>query len=90
MGCYIDSRNGSNLFSLSVNELPWSCVFNSTDADPAGSAISPDDTIDSMRRIGNELPVCLKETGMGGLAVTESAKKIMKKMLNVTEMLKID
>ena len=43
-----------------------------------------------MRRIGNELPVCLKETGMGGLAVTESAKKIMKKMLNVTEMLKID
>ena len=38
MGCYIDSRNGSNLFSLSVNELPWSCVFNSTDADPAGSA----------------------------------------------------
>ncbi len=45
---------------------------------------------DSMRRIGNELPVCLKETGMGGLAVTESAKKIMKKMLNVTEMLKID
>ena len=54
------------------------------------SAISPDDTIDSMRRIGNELPVCLKETGMGGLAVTESAKKIMKKMLNVTEMLKID
>ena len=38
MGCYIDSRNGSNLFSLSVNELPWSCVFNSTDANPAGSA----------------------------------------------------
>lgn len=40
------------------------------------SAISPDDTIDSMRRIGNELPVCLKETGMGGLAVTESAKRL--------------
>lgn len=41
------------------------------------SAISPDDTIDSMRRIGNELPVCLKETGTGGLAVTESARRII-------------
>ena len=36
------------------------------------SAITPDDTIDSMRRIGNDLPVCLKETSTGGLAVTES------------------
>lgn len=41
------------------------------------SAITPDDTIDSMRRIGNDLPSCLKETGTGGLAATESAKKIM-------------
>ena len=41
------------------------------------SVITPDDTIDSMRRIGNDLPSCLKETSKGGLAVTESAKKIM-------------
>ncbi len=41
------------------------------------SAITPDDTIDSMRRIGNDLPSCLKETGTGGLAATESAKRIM-------------
>lgn len=41
------------------------------------SAITPDDTIDSMRRIGNDLPVCLKETSTGGLAVTESAKRIV-------------
>ena len=41
------------------------------------SAITPDDTIDSMRRIGNDLPSCLKETSTGGLAVTESAKRIM-------------
>ena len=34
------------------------------------SAITPDEVIDSMRRIGNELPACLKETGEGGLAVT--------------------
>lgn len=44
------------------------------------SAITPDDTIDSMRRIGNDLPVCLKETSTGGLAVTESAKRIIEKI----------
>ena len=44
------------------------------------SAITPDDTIDSMRRIGNDLPVCLKETSTGGLAVTESAKRILEKV----------
>ena len=40
------------------------------------SKISPDDVIDSMRRIGNEMPVSLKETGKGGLATSESAKRI--------------
>ena len=40
------------------------------------SAISPDDVIDSMRRIGNEMPASLKETGKGGLAASESAKKL--------------
>ena len=40
------------------------------------SAILPDDVIDSMRRIGNEMPVSLKETGKGGLAASESAKRI--------------
>lgn len=39
------------------------------------SAIAPDDVIDSMRRIGNQMPACLKETSEGGLAVTESAEK---------------
>ena len=43
------------------------------------SAISPDDVIDSMRRIGNEMPADVKETGKGGLAVTESAKKMLVK-----------
>ena len=39
------------------------------------SAISPDDVIDSMKRIGNQMPACLKETSRGGLATTESARK---------------
>lgn len=38
------------------------------------SAIAPDDVIDSMRRIGNQLSPSLKETSCGGLAVTESAQ----------------
>ena len=46
------------------------------------SVFTPDDTIDSMRRIGNDLPSCLKETSKGGLAVTESAKRIMEQFKN--------
>ena len=42
------------------------------------SAIDPDDVIDSMRRIGNQMPACLKETSQGGLATSESAKVYMK------------
>lgn len=45
------------------------------------SAISPDDVIDSMRRIGNEIPASLKETGKGGLAVCASAKSISEGLL---------
>lgn len=44
------------------------------------SAITPDDVIDSMRRIGNDLPTCLKETGKGGLADSESARRIRNNM----------
>lgn len=38
------------------------------------SAITPDDVIDSMRRIGDSLPKCLKETSEGGLATSNSAR----------------
>ena len=38
------------------------------------SAITPDDDIDSMRRIGNQMPTCLKETSEGGLATSASAE----------------
>ena len=44
------------------------------------SAISPDDVIDSMRRIGNEMPASIKETGKGGLATSESAQRICGRM----------
>lgn len=42
------------------------------------SVISPDDVIDSMRRIGDSMHPDLKETAMGGLATTESAQKALK------------
>ena len=41
------------------------------------SAIGPDDVVDSMRRIGNQLPANLKETSCGGLAITESAQNYL-------------
>jgi L-serine dehydratase len=37
------------------------------------SAIPADEVIDAMRRIGNDLPGCLRETGEGGLARTKTA-----------------
>lgn len=40
------------------------------------SAIPADEVIDSMRRIGNDMPKCLKETGEGGLAVTQTAQRL--------------
>ena len=33
--------------------------------------------VDSMRRIGNQLPASLKETSCGGLAITESAQNYL-------------
>lgn len=44
------------------------------------SAITPDEVIDSMRRIGKLLPTCLKETGQEGLAITTTAQKIVKSL----------
>lgn len=43
------------------------------------SAIAPDEVIDTMRRIGNALPACLKETSEGGLATTPSRRRYAEK-----------
>ena len=47
------------------------------------SVIPADEVIDSMRRIGNDMPVCLKETGEGGLAITPTAKVYKEKLNNI-------
>ena len=44
------------------------------------SVIPADEVIDSMRRVGNDLPVCLKETAKGGLAITHTAMMIEKSL----------
>ncbi len=44
------------------------------------SAITPDEVIDSMRRIGKLLPSCLRETSQEGLAITPTALKIAKNL----------
>ena len=41
---------------------------------------TPDEVIDSMRRIGKLLPACLKETSQEGLAITASAQAIVKRL----------
>lgn len=42
------------------------------------SVIPIDEVIDAMRRVGNQLPECLKETAKGGLATTHTAALIEK------------
>jgi L-serine dehydratase len=41
------------------------------------SAIPADEVVDAMRRIGNDLPKCLKETSEGGLATTKTAEELL-------------
>jgi len=47
------------------------------------SVILPDEVIDSMNRIGRQMPACLRETGEGGLAITPTALEIRKKLKTV-------
>ena len=46
------------------------------------SAIPPDEVIQAMYQIGRSLPVSLRETAEGGLAVTPTGQEWMKKMMN--------
>ena len=44
------------------------------------SAILPDEVVDSMRRIGNLIPTCLRETSQEGLATTSTALKVARQL----------
>lgn len=45
------------------------------------SRIPPDQVIDAMRDIGEELPRSLRETGEGGLAATQAGQEIMNRLM---------
>lgn len=45
------------------------------------SVIPPDEVIDSMYRIGKEMPISIKETAMGGLATSPTGKALAKEIL---------
>lgn len=44
------------------------------------SVIPPDEVIESMKRIGDNMPSCLKETSKEGLAITKTAENIKNKL----------
>ena len=44
------------------------------------SAIPTDEVIDAMRRVGEQIPECLRETARGGLATTETATKLSEQL----------
>lgn len=48
------------------------------------SAIPADEVIDAMSRVGRAIPPSLRETSQGGLAVTPTAKKIVKGLKDLT------
>ncbi|MFV0467014.1 MAG: L-serine ammonia-lyase, iron-sulfur-dependent, subunit alpha [Lachnospiraceae bacterium] len=57
-------------------------ALTSADLAMAGinSRIPPDEVIDAMRSVGKSIPEALRETGMGGLAATETGEKIAKEL----------
>ena len=68
-----------NMLGLAIKRNSYGAVNAVTSAQLAlsgiCSAITPDDVIDSMRRIGNQMPASLKETSEGGLATSASAER---------------
>ena len=66
------------------NALGSSQAFISADMALAGiqSVIPPDEVVAAMYQVGRQMPQIFKETAEGGLAVTSTAKKLAKKVLN--------
>jgi L-serine dehydratase len=49
------------------------------------SVIPTDEVISAMYRIGQSMPVALKETALGGLAATPTAKKLEKQIFETVQ-----
>lgn len=48
------------------------------------SHIPFDDSVEAMYRVGKQLPSCLRETALGGVAVTEAGLKLKEKVFGCT------
>ncbi|WP_141432150.1 L-serine ammonia-lyase, iron-sulfur-dependent, subunit alpha [Bacillus sp. 03113] len=64
------------------NVIGTSIAFSAADLSLAGveSRIPCDEVIETMYRIGNEMPRTLRETSLGGLAMTETGKKVKERL----------
>lgn len=64
------------------NVIGTSIAFSAADLALAGveSRIPCDEVIEAMYKVGKEMPRTLKETSLGGLAVTETAKQVKERV----------
>lgn len=64
------------------NVIGTSIAFSAADLSLAGieSRIPCDEVIEAMYKIGEEMPLTLKETALGGLAMTETGKKVNERL----------
>lgn len=64
------------------NVIGTSIAFSSADLSLAGveSRIPCDEVIEAMYKIGKEMPRTLRETALGGLAMTETGKKVKEQL----------
>lgn len=64
------------------NVIGTSIAFSAADLSLAGieSRVPCDEVIEAMYRIGSEMPRTLRETSLGGLATTETGKKIKEQL----------
>ncbi|MDQ0862167.1 L-serine ammonia-lyase, iron-sulfur-dependent, subunit alpha [Bacillus sp. V2I10] len=66
------------------NVIGTSIAFSAADLSLAGveSRIPCDEVIEAMYKIGKEMPRTLRETALGGLAMTETGKKVKEKLFS--------
>ncbi|MFJ7685062.1 L-serine ammonia-lyase, iron-sulfur-dependent, subunit alpha [Peribacillus butanolivorans] len=64
------------------NVIGTSIAFSAADMSLAGieSRIPCDEVIEAMYKVGNDMPRTLRETALGGLAMTETGKKVKERL----------
>lgn len=68
----VKRNGGSSAIALAAAEMALAGIK---------SVIPPDEVIDAMKEVGEALPTTLRETALGGIAISETAKKLELKIL---------